>query len=226
MINKAYASIMEVKTGGGAPFRRPKWRRFAVLGGVIVVILAIALDTKVVRIGSSEDLRQTAFSPAAYGAKAFPEIKRIIEERAVEAAALQRAIATNKQEAVVKYGVASGSGPVFSVKLAGIAGERMASGLCEVKVADLPDVKVRIQTGPAINGTELRDATGTVSFGQFTNQIEYQNAGSALNNEMKKAILAPIDTDALAGKTVSVVGAFRLINPKSWLVTPVRLEVQ
>ena len=87
-------------------------------------------------------------------------------------------------------------------------------------------MKVRIQTGPAINGTELRDATGTVSFGQFTNQIEYQNAGSALNNEMKKAILAPIDTDALAGKTVSVVGAFRLINPKSWLVTPVRLEVQ
>lgn len=196
------------------------------LGGVVVVVLAIALDTKVVRIGSTDDLRQAAFSAAVYGAKAFPEIKAAIEARAVEATALQQAILANKDDAISKYGVAGGSGPVFSVKFVGVAGERLASGLCEVKVADLPDVKVRVQTGPAINGTELRDATGTVSFGQFTNQIEYQNAGSALNNEMKKTVLAAVDTGALTGKTVSVVGAFRLINPKSWLVTPVRLEVQ
>jgi predicted lipoprotein len=30
----------------------------------------------------------------------------------------------------------------------------------------------------------------------------------------------------LTGKTISVVGAFKLINPKSWLLTPVELEVQ
>ena len=226
MINKANASIAEMKTGGLSPSRRPKWRRFGLLGGVAVVVLAIALDTKVVQIGSSEDLRQAAFSAAAYGVKAFPQIKQAIEARAVEAATLQQAIAANKNEAVSKYGVAGGSGPVFSVKFVGVAGERMASGLYEVKVADVPDVKIRVQTGPAINGTELRDATGTVAFGQFTNQIEYQNAGSALNNEMKKVVLAAVDTTALTGKTVSVVGAFRLINPKSWLVTPVRLEVQ
>ena len=226
MINKANASVMEMKTGGLSPSRRPKWRRFALLGGVIVVVLAIALDTKVVRIGSSEDLRQAAFSAAAYGAKAFPQIKEAIEARAVDGATLQQAIAANKDDAIAKYGIAGGSGPVFSVKLVGVAGGRQASGLCEIKVADVPDVKIRIQTGPAINGTELRDATGTVAFGQFTNQIEYQNAGSALNNEMKKTVLAAVDANALAGKTVSIVGAFRLINPKSWLVTPVRLEVQ
>jgi len=225
MINKANASTVEMKTGGLSS-GRPKWRRFALLGGVVVVVLAIALDTKVVRIGSSEDLRQAGFSAAVYGAKAFPEIKQAIEARAVEAATLQQAIAANKDEAVAKYGIAGGSGPVFSVKFTGVAGERLASGLCEITVADVPDVKIRVQTGPAINGTELRDATGTVAFGQFTNQIEYQNAGSALNNEMKKTILAAVDTNALTGKTVSIVGAFRLINPKSWLVTPVRLEVQ
>lgn len=226
MINKANASIAEMRKESLPPSRRSKWRRFGLLGSVVVVVLAIAVDTKVVRIGSSEDLRQAAFSASAYGAKAFPEIKQAIEARAVEAAALQQAISANKNEAIAKYGIAGGSGPVFSVKFVGVAGERMASGLYEIKVADVPDVKIRIQTGPAINGTELRDATGTVSFGQFTNQIEYQNAGSALNNEMKKVVLAAVDTTALTGKTVSIVGAFRLINPKSWLVTPVRLEVQ
>ncbi len=225
MIKKANAAIVETKMETPMSSGRRK-RRLALLGGVLVVVLAIALDTKVVRIGSSDDLRQAGFSAAVYGAKAFPEVKVAIENRAVEAVALQQAILANKDEAIAKYGVAGGSGPVFSVKFVGVAGERLASGLCEVKVADLPDVKVRVQTGPAINGTELRDATGTISFGQFTNQIEYQNAGSALNNEMKKTVLASVDTGTLAGKTVSVVGAFRLINPKSWLVTPVRLEVQ
>ncbi len=214
------------KAAGPSRSNRPKWRRTALIGGVVLVILAIAVDTKVVRIGSSEDLRQAAFSPAAYGAKAFPGIKQAIEERAVEASVLQQAILADKAAATAKYGIAGGSGPVFSVKFTGVAGEKQASGIYEVKVPDLPDVKIRVQTGPAINGTELRDATGTVHFGAFTNQIEYQNAGSALNNEMKKTVLEAIDTSALAGKTISVVGAFRLINPKSWLVTPVRLEVR
>ena len=83
-----------------------------------------------------------------------------------------------------------------------------------------------MQTGPAINGTELRDAPGTIEFGQFTNQIEYQNAGAALNDEMKKQVLAGVNTANLNGKTITVTGAFRLINPKSWLVTPVRMSVE
>ena len=83
-----------------------------------------------------------------------------------------------------------------------------------------------MQTGPAINGTDLRDATGEIKFGHFKNQIEYQNAGAAINNAMKEAVLAGIDTKALAGKTVSVVGAFTLVNPKNWLVTPVEITVQ
>ena len=31
---------------------------------------------------------------------------------------------------------------------------------------------------------------------------------------------------ALSGKTVSVIGVFKLVNPKSWIVTPVRVDVQ
>ncbi len=83
-----------------------------------------------------------------------------------------------------------------------------------------------MQTGPAIMGTDLRDGTGTIQFGQFTNQIDYQNAGSALNKEMKKQVLSKLDTADLTGKTVSVVGVFQLTDPAKWLVTPVSLEVK
>jgi predicted lipoprotein len=89
-----------------------------------------------------------------------------------------------------------------------------------------PEIVVRVQTGPAINGTDLRDAPGDIDFNAFKNQIEYQNAGSGINRAMKKAVLEKIDTTGLKGKSIEVVGAFRLINPKNWLITPVEMSVK
>ena len=114
----------------------------------------------------------------------------------------------------------------MAVKFEGVAGDA-SSGVYDVKVPGVPEgLRIRVQTGPAINGTDLRDGAGTIAFGQFVNQIEYQNAGSALNKEMKKQVLSKIDNSALTGKTVVVVGVFQLINPKSWLVAPVLFEVK
>jgi predicted lipoprotein len=186
----------------------------------------MALDTKVVRIGSAGDVRNAVFSPEEYGKSEFPKVQADIEARAVDAVTVATAIAKDRATAEKEYGVPAGVGPVISVKFTGVVGEGK-SGIYKVAVDGVPDtLLIRVQTGPAINGTELRDATGKITFGQFTNQIEYQNAGSALNNEMKKQVLSKVDTSALTGKTISVVGAFKLINPKSWLLTPVELEVQ
>jgi predicted lipoprotein len=192
----------------------------------LVLIAAMALDTKVVRIGSPADAQPNVFSPEAFGASEFPKIQAAVEARAVGADKLAAAIAADKDAAGKQYGVPGSLGPEFSVKFTGVAGTGK-SGVYAVTVPDVPDaVLIRVQTGPAINGTDLRDATGTITFGQFTNQIEYQNAGSALNKEMKKQVLSKIDNSNLTGKVLSVVGVFQLINPKAWLVTPVKLDVQ
>ena len=112
------------------------------------------------------------------------------------------------------------------VKLTGVAGEAR-SGVYDLAVDGLPaDIKVRVQTGPAINGTDLRDAPGDIEFGKFKNQIEYQDAGAAINRAMKKAVLDGIDTANLTGKTLDITGAFRLINPKNWVITPVGVSVK
>jgi predicted lipoprotein len=193
---------------------------------VLVVIGAIALDTKVVKIGSENDVRQQAFSPETYGAEQFPKIQANVEERAVPAAELAAAIAADKKAAGEKYGTATSTGPVMPVTLTGTFGARK-SNTNEMKIDGLPpETVVRVQTGPAVNGTDLRDATGTIEFGQFTNQIQYQDAGSAINNEMKKAVFAGLDPETLDGKQATVVGVFKLINPKNWLVTPVKVDVK
>ncbi|KHJ54431.1 DUF2291 domain-containing protein [Aureimonas sp. OT7] len=208
--------------------RRARFRpSHMVLAATAVALLAaIALDTTYVSVDSAEGARAQGFSPETYGAEEFPNVQSAIEGKATDAAALAAAIAANKDEAVAQHGTPSGIAPVMSVTFTGVAGEPR-SGIYPVTVEGAPDdLVIRVQTGPAINGTELRDAPGTIEFGQFTNQIEYQNAGAALNEEMKKQVLAGVDTANLNGKTITVTGAFRLINPKSWLVTPVRMSVE
>ncbi len=203
----------------------PGLRPLLFSGAVLLLVAAMAVDTRVVRIGSPTAAQPGVFSAASFGISEFPKVQAAIEGRAVDAATLAAAIAQDPAAAASRYGVTASGGPELAVRFTGIAGKEDA-GVYDVAVAGVPDVLlIRVQTGPAINGTDLRDATGTISFGQFTNQIAYQNAGSALNKEMKRQVLSKVDTGSLAGKTISVIGAFQLVAPESWLVTPVSLGV-
>lgn len=200
--------------------------RFLLPAVALAVLAAAVLDTRVVRIGSQQDVRAESFAADAYGKKTFATLQAAIEAAAVDAPALAAAIAEDKAAAGEKFGKPGSVGPIFPVRFSGVAGE-LRSGLVTVAVPGLPEgLQVRVQTGPAINGTDVRDATGTVSFGQFTNQIEYQDAGAALNNEVKTQVLSGIEQDKLSGRPVEIVGVFQLINPMGWLVTPVRMAVQ
>jgi predicted lipoprotein len=202
-------------------------KRLIWIGIVIAALAALVSGVKVVDINSAAVSGPEKFSPAAFGRSEFPKVQQAIIKRAVPATTLAAAIAADPTAAGKKYGVdAGGIGPEMSVSFTGVVG-RGTGGVYPVKVTGVPkDLLIRIQTGPAINGTDLRDAPGTIAFGQFVNQIDYQNAGAALNDQLKQQVLSKVDPAHLAGKTVSVVGAFQLVNPKGWLVTPVKVDIR
>lgn len=207
------------------PRSRKKYGRVITAAVVVVVAAAIAWDTHVVEHGAQSDAQSGQFSAERYGQEQFPDIRQSVESRAVEAPELARALSDDASAAGEQYGVSGGIGPLLPVHFTGTVGEGR-SGIYTVSIPDMPEgTTVRVQTGPAINGTVLRDATGEISFGQFTNQIEYQNAGAAINDAMKAEVLEDVDTAALSGKTVEVTGVFQMINPSNWLVTPVALDV-
>ncbi|WP_456268440.1 DUF2291 domain-containing protein [Kushneria sp. AK178] len=208
------------------PRGRKKYGRAVTAVVVVVVAAAIAWDTHVVEQGAQSDAQSGQFSAERYGQEQFPQIRDSVESRAVEAPALAQALSEDASAAGERYGVASGIGPIFPVQFTGTAGEGK-SGIYTIDIPDMPEgTTVRVQTGPAINGTVLRDATGEISFGQFTNQIEYQNAGASINDAMKAEVLEDVDTANLSGKTVEITGVFQMINPNNWLITPVALDVQ
>ncbi len=196
------------------------------IGVIGVTVILMVVGTRFVP--SDSPLLQAAqkFDPATFGAENFPLVQEEIVERAVDADVLAEAIAADPAAAEEKYGVESSGGTVFSTTFTGVVGEGQ-SGIYEIQVEGLPDdMLIRVQTGPAITGTELRDATGEITFGEFTNQIEFQNAAAALNEELKAQVLSEVDAEALPGATVTVTGAFTLVNPTGWLVTPVELETE
>ncbi len=111
----------------------------------------------------------------------------------------------------------------YPVSGTGVAGE-VRGTLLPLTIEGLPPgVEVVLQIGPAINGTALRDATGLIGFDDFLNQIEYADAATELNNQVKEEVLAGFDAAAAEGKAVSFTGAFAYGSNTALLqVTPGR----
>ena len=84
---------------------------------------------------------------------------------------------------------------------------------------------VVLQVGPALNGTALRDVSGTVSFNEFTNQLQYQQVATEFNELVKSQVLEGLDVAALEGKRIEVTGAFLRVNPALVSGVPISVEV-
>jgi predicted lipoprotein len=222
------ATNPQTRNAGSAPSKIQRRKLIVPLALLALLVLMIA-DTKFFFGSEATQAAPGTFSPVTYAEEKYEsEIAPDIEDRATDIVTVANAIKADPAAAGAEYGTVSGSSsPVYSVEFTGTAAAPDANGLMQVAVDGMPsDIKVFVQTGPAVNGTAIRDATGKVDFSQFKNQIEYQNVGAELNNQVKNLVLAKLDKSAIAGKEVSVVGAFQLVSPTSFVVTPVKVDVQ
>ena len=206
--------------------RRPS-TRVVLWALALVVLVLLALDTttrsdKAPRITSGA----AAFDAQRYGVKTYPKVVAAVEKEAVPLTTLAKAIKAGPDAAGKRYGAReSASSPYnFAVTGEGVAG-KPADSLMPVKVKGLKGTTVSLQVGPALNGTSLRDAVGFIDFNQFVNQVDYADAGTALNNQVKAKVLKGLDRASLKGRHVRFTGAFTYLAPTVITVTPVRLEV-
>nr|WP_315266990.1 DUF2291 domain-containing protein [Microbacterium lemovicicum] len=194
----------------------------------IVVLVAAVLTTKVVTIQDAE-AAQTAdrFDPSQYADERFDsEIVPQIEGDAVALTTLLTDLEGGADEAEFGHAPGAGSSYSFPVSFTAVAGAPNGS-ILPMTVEGIPaGVTVQVQIGPAINGTALRDVTGTVSFNEFTNQLEFQQVATEFNNRVRDGALAGVDPAQLEGRTVTVVGAYTRVNPALISVVPVSFEVQ
>jgi predicted lipoprotein len=209
-----------------------------VRSAVLVALLAMALPgCKIIKTPTAEEkaaeTAKSAFDPAAkveaiWQSQAIP----YLQKRAGDLKDVVALATSSPDEAGAKYGNTrkQASAPwTYAVKLTGkvIAadtGSRAATIDVDADGDGKADAKVQI--GPAVRGTALRDTLEFVNFNEFKNQIEWAQFGKAFNERINTSLLAPLPRDGLSGKTVVVTGAFPLpASGQLPLVTPAEITV-
>lgn len=225
-------------SGLGVGFNR---RGLKTVGHFWLVIQCLALGGckpwTIVPIGAASNAQASSqySDPAAYvdsiwSAKLVPTI----ENSAVDARTLLKAISASISDAEHKYGRnVNGDGWYFNVKGEGkvlAIDTSSRNGLIEIAVlpqARRPDLSIQI--GPVFRGSALRDSTGLITFSSFVNQLQFADVADGLNNKAKQTVLSSLDAKTLIGKRIQFVGSFEaetVTQPLIKNVVPVQLIIE
>lgn len=188
------------------------------------VIIAAAFNVKVVSTDEADTAAADGqLDAATFAAEQYDAITAYVDDEAVDLAELLAELDGGADEADAGNTSGASSAYAFPVTFTAVAGAATPPVL-PVTVEGLPaDTVVQVQIGPALNGTALRDVSGEISFNQFTNQLEYQNVGTELNNLVRTDVLDGLEIPE--GATIQVTGAFLRVNPKLVSVVPIAVEV-
>jgi predicted lipoprotein len=153
-----------------------------------------------------------------------------LEEKAQDIAKILPEIRADPETAGQKYGRREATNPYnYMVKGTGKVTEIHTESQAGTAIVEIPGLneKIALQIGPVVRGTALRDATGIVSFNQFSNQLDYADVSKDMNQRALKTAFASIAPASLAGKTVTFFGALTF-DPHSKslpLITPVKITL-
>jgi predicted lipoprotein len=228
LTNESKISLQSLK-------RRKSRIRIVIL--VLVVLLAVLFTVKppfVVRpltdragTGAGAQSAQgvaARFVDPIWTSKVLPTI----QEKAQDIAKILPEIRADPESAGQKYGRREATNPYnYMVKGTGKVAEVHNQSQAGTAIVEIPGLneKVALQIGPVVRGTALRDATGIVSFNQFSNQLDYADVSKEMNLRAMKTALAGVDPASLAGKTVTFFGTLTF-DPHSkslLLITPVKI---
>ena len=203
-------------------------RRVGVPAGIVIVLVAAMIwDTTFLDPDAATAAGTADFSPEEFAVAMFPQLTELYVETAVDVADVGAALREDPETAAERFGVDLGSGRYgFSLEAQGEAVE-VDEGFITIAVEEDPALVVRVPLTTAINGSPIRDASGTIAFGDFRDQTEYQEVANQFRQIMLRDVIEPLDLGAIEGKQVRVVGAWLQGGPPdTFLIQPVLIEVE
>jgi predicted lipoprotein len=240
-VKRRYASIAGV-LGPAAEGHRHSSRllRVVAASAVVVVLVVLWFAGLIATVKPIEKARSVA--AIAQGGTAFDKVKYVdsiwqsrvlpaVETTSTSIDKLIPALEKDPESAVKEFGNNVGGAYNFLIYFTGTVSSVDTSSMTGTVTvnADYENghLPVKVQIGPIILGTALRDALKFISFEQFLNQIQYGGVSDELNSRVEKDVVSKLDLKTLKGKTVSVKGAFTYdgANARDILVTPVLVTV-
>lgn len=173
---------------------------------------------------AQKELGSRAFADEYYESQIVP----FVEENAVDLEILHEAILVDPDAAGEEYGNRDGDSAAYSVPVTFSAQAIEYDNdliLLEVEGVE-PEGSIYLAAGPALNGTAVRDVSGLIEFDMFTNQLDYQDVSTKLNDKVRDLVLSEFDPiTSLEGKQLEITGAMSLFSTRNYIVMPVSIEV-
>lgn len=213
-----------------------------VLGLMAVVYLVVALSTAVTM--TPEDLKELENKKIAANNTGGKNIKdyiasiwgtKITPEFEKNALDINQAFSELKKDPKAfgeKYGRRGNSLSPYNFIIKGTAkissvNIKSSAGYLELDIEDLSGKnKVRMQIGPIIKKSVVRDSLPFFDFNNYQNQIEFAKVSKEINNYIKNNVVKGFNKADLEGKEVEFVGAFTYSKKGKVLITPVVLKLK
>jgi predicted lipoprotein len=220
--------------------------RLLVVPLAIIACLALISACTVVKIGEEQSSDESQYSTwlktgTGFQADEFvaavwdEEVIPIFESEAVDCATVLDALRADRTAACEQYGLRRETGePFYAFKVRGTAAvvefdDSSRNGVILVDLLpDLGQVDTRLQVGPVIRGTAIRDALEFIRFTDIGNQLQFAALANEFNARMRQDSVEPLNLEEIAGERISFLGAFRLEAEQSVddiVITPVRIDL-
>jgi predicted lipoprotein len=204
-------------------------RRIVLSGGsAILVLLFVFVNTTFLTNAEVAADAPKEFSLTDFATTNLPLIAADIQAKATDMAIVAAAADIDIVSAGAKYGRDLGNKSfVFAVK----ATAKVKSVDENFIVLNIPNAPAQdtfnIPVGLALSGNPLRDVTGKITFGDFYDQTQYQDAASALKDLVRSTIIDKLDLKNLTGKTLEIYGAWNNGPvPNSYNIQPTSIVVK
>lgn len=200
-------------------------RRIVSAVALAALVAAMGFSTEWLTPEEAEAINPPAFVVADYVDENFAEWSQAITESAVDIADLAPAVEKDLAAAGAEYGQDLGSNAfAFPVQATGTVQEVDAS-FALLDIPGLPkQFEVRIALGSAMQGAAVRDAIGTVKYGDFRDQTAFQSVANQIKIKVQADVLSAAQADLEKSRQVTVVGAWATGGPpNSFIIQPVSI---
>jgi len=174
-----------------------------------------------------EGFDANVFVNSVWESKVIPTIN----QKAVDIGEVIKATTNNADEGGKKYGIRSaqeGSPWNFIVKGKGRivhVNKESRAGTLDVDLAPYdgkPDFKIQI--GPVIKNTAVRDSFEFIKYDDFKNQMVFAELSNAFHKKITDTLLSKNDFANIKEKEVNFNGVFTYMPSSEILVTPITME--
>ena len=175
----------------------------------------------------SENFDAAAYVKENWDSRIVPEI----QNSAISLSSLLKGLDNDFEETNIKYGIKKEDTSPYSFAVSETAvikdiDTESSAGILTIDIHDLTaDGFSKIQIGPVIKKSMIRDYLSFIKFGDFENQIEYANVSRELNFYIRDNILNKINDDYKIGATISFTGVFNFDKSGEILITPIEIEL-